>query len=104
MTNLRQEFLKHTKEQSAAVTCVLIQEEHWSIYDPKSILLKQSYTVDGYVKFLESIDIEYDSGYGTQYFSGTIWYEDGTWSERREYDGSEWWEHCSCPSIPEELQ
>mgnify|MGYP000630626643 CR=1 FL=1 len=49
------------------------------------------------------LDFEYDSGYGGQNLFGTIWYEDGTWSERGEYDGSEWWEHRERPQIPEEL-
>ena len=53
--------------------------------------------------FLKSIDRVYDNGYGGQNLFGRIWYSDGTWSEREEYDGSEWWEHNYCPSIPAEL-
>ena len=34
-----------------------------------------------------------------------IWLmEEGTWIERGEYDGSEWWEYRECPSIPDELK
>lgn len=44
--------------------------------------------------------IEYDAGYGSQELSGTIWYTDGTWSERVEYDGSEWWAYRCRPEIP----
>jgi hypothetical protein len=29
---------------------------------------------------------------------------DGTWSERGEYDGSEWWNYQKCPDIPSELK
>ena len=47
----------------------------------------------------EMLDFEYDSGYGVQHLYGVIWYKDGTWSERCEYDGLEWWEHNSCPSL-----
>ncbi len=36
-----------------------------------------------------------------QYIFGTIWYNDGSWSERAEYDGSEWWVHRQCPPLPE---
>jgi len=53
--------------------------------------------------FLNGIDKDYDSGYGGQELFGTIWYKDGTWSTRGEYDGSEWWENHSCPKIPKEL-
>lgn len=36
----------------------------------------------------------YDNGYGSQEVlpSLRIAFKDGTWLERREYDGSEWWE------------
>lgn len=43
-----------------------------------------------------SKDIRYDSGYGTQevYEGAKIVFKDGSWLERREYDGSEWWHYC----------
>lgn len=53
--------------------------------------------------FLEALDFEYDSGYGTQQVYGTIWFKDGTWSDRGEYDGSEWWDHRKVPSVPADL-
>lgn len=42
----------------------------------------------------------YDNGYGSQEVlpSLRIAFEDGTWLERREYDGSEWWEHAVPPA------
>ena len=43
---------------------------------------------------------EYHAGYGTQQLFGTVWLSDGSWIIRGEYDGSEWWEHCTRPSIP----
>ncbi len=49
---------------------------------------------------LGELNFDYDSGYGSQELFGNIWYNDGTWSERGEYDGSEWWEHKSRPDIP----
>ena len=48
---------------------------------------------------LPLMDFEYDDGYGGQRLFGFIWYEDGTWPERGEYDGSEWWQYKTCPSI-----
>lgn len=44
----------------------------------------------------------YDSGYGSQKLYGTVWFEDGTWADRCEFDGSEWWEHRVRPSAPSE--
>lgn len=42
---------------------------------------------------------EFDPGWGVQELHGYIWYNDGTWSSRAEYDGSEWWEHNVCPDF-----
>lgn len=51
-----------------------------------------------------ALDFEYHNGYGGQNFFGVIWYEDGTWSSRGEYDGSEWWEYNAVPDVQEELK
>lgn len=82
----------------------------WEIYGyddappPKSITLKENYNNQDFMDFLESLNFDYDSGYGGQELYGTIWLDDGTWYTRGEYDGSEWWEYHCCPSIPEELK
>jgi hypothetical protein len=58
-------------------------------------------TIEGTLdEVLPRLDFEYDSGWGSQELEGTIWYSDETWSDRGEYDGSEWWEHRECPSLP----
>jgi len=49
---------------------------------------------------LPNLDFDYDEGYGGQRLYGNIWYTDGTWSTRVEYDGSEWWEYHKCPTCP----
>lgn len=43
--------------------------------------------------------IEYDSGYGSQEWEGWISFQDGSWIERSEYDGSEWWSLKACPKL-----
>ncbi|MBV1929832.1 MAG: hypothetical protein KUG81_10025 [Gammaproteobacteria bacterium] len=48
---------------------------------------------------VDSLDFDYHSGYGGQNLFCYIWYKDGTWSERGEYDGSEWWEHQERPKL-----
>ena len=50
------------------------------------------------------LDFEYDNGYGSQELYGHIWYTDGTWSERYEYNGDERWVHKSCPALPERIK
>ena len=43
--------------------------------------------------------IEYDSGFGAPMIdvSLAVVFKDGTWMERAEYDGAEWWEYKMCP-------
>jgi hypothetical protein len=45
-------------------------------------------------------DVSYDDGYGRQYLYGIVMFTDNTWLERREYNGSEWWEHITTPTRP----
>ena len=54
--------------------------------------------------FLNNLDFKYDSGFGGQLLYGNVWFTDGTWLERGEYDGSEWWEYKTTPAIPEECR
>ena len=44
--------------------------------------------------------LEYDDGYGSQMLFGTLVFNDHTWLERGEYDGSEWWTFCQVPVRP----
>lgn len=99
MFNAKKEFLSHI-DASGDVKCATVQ--HIDVVEP--ILLPVGYTEEQFDAFLEALNFEYYNGYGGQELFGTIWYEDGTWADRGEYDGSEWWEHHSCPPIPVELQ
>jgi len=105
MTNLMEETLEHIREVSTKennrVKCAIINDDHFaSEHRDAEYMLKENYTELEYGTFLHLISRDYDSSYGTQYYHGTIWYDDGTWSERREYDGSEWWSYCKSPAIP----
>jgi hypothetical protein len=64
------------------------------------ITLKMGYSTDDFKKFLEDLDFQYDSGFGYQVIFGYIWCEDGSWFERKEYDGSENWVLKQMPLIP----
>jgi len=99
---VEQDFLDHIKDREVkCVTLSLINRSDYS-FNPLADL-KIGYSPDDYKKFLALIDVEFYSGYGTQEVDGVIWYKDGTWSSRGEYDGSEWWEYNTCPEIPETL-
>jgi hypothetical protein len=100
--NAKAEFLRHIKDRK--VLCADMSHQDCWHYGPSSeFKLPVSYTQEQYDEFLNLLDFEYNDGYGGQELYGTIWYKNGTWSDRGEYDGSEWWEYQSCPGIPEKL-
>lgn len=72
---------------------------------PNEKCVKITWTLnDGDIEtFLNNNDgnTHFDSSFGTQELFGVIWYDDGSWSERAEYDGSEWWAYKTCPDFDE---
>jgi hypothetical protein len=82
------------------VICAYVRNIRHYYDDPTSISLKLGYTEEQYDKFMLELDFTYDNGYGGQVLDGKIWFKDGTWADRGEYDGSEWWEYHKCPGIP----
>jgi hypothetical protein len=102
-TNCKEEFLEHVKDTNQEVLCAKIIGGK-SYGKTISFELPVNFSELQMEAFLVSLDFEYYAGYGGQEIDGTIWYKDGTWSSRGEYDGSEGWEYNSCPEIPEELR
>jgi len=99
--NARQEFINHVGFRK--VLCAQIKHGDGYDDDSKVFNLTTGSTEEDRTQFLNDLDFDYDNGYGGQNLFGTIWYEDGTWSDRGEYDGSEWYEYHICPPIPKEL-
>lgn len=100
--NAKKEFLEEVQDKKVKCAWVGGPERYNQFTDSyyqNKIFLKINYSESDYEEFLESLDYEYDNGYGGQELYGIIWYEDGTWSSRGEYDGSEWWEYNKCPEI-----
>ena len=48
---------------------------------------------------IDQLDFTYDSGYGTQKLFGVVFFNNNTWLERGEYDGSEWWDYITTPTL-----
>lgn len=71
-------------------------------YNDMNIVLKDGHSTMDYLDFLNRLDFEYDNSFGMQELHGTVWLPDGTWLDRGEYDGSEWWAYRVCPEIPSE--
>ena len=86
--NAKEELIKHVAGKEVAFISIVLNE--YPTYD--LIVIKGKLE-----EVLPLLDFDYDNGYGWQELFGYIWYTDGTWSERGEYDGSEWWEYKKSP-------
>lgn len=100
--NLKVEFLNHVQGRELLPMHDILLCASISHRD-NDYCLTTGYTEYDLEDFLKTIDFEYDNGYGGQEIFGMIWYKDGTWSNRAEYDGSEWWSHNKCPDVPSYL-
>jgi hypothetical protein len=47
---------------------------------------------------LKNKKYSYDNGFGIQELYGFVIFNDGSWLERQEYDGSEWWVYKKTPT------
>jgi hypothetical protein len=90
--NAKQELIKHIGNREVKYVHIIYGDE-WC---------EDRKVIEGTLaEVLPLLDFQYYARYGCQELFGNVWYTDGTWSERAEYDGSEWWEYKSCPPIPD---
>ncbi len=104
MKNAKSELLEELKLSGSTIKCALLKDVR--CFDEKEhveFALPVGYTNEQLDAFYTSLDFWYDSGFGMQELKGIVWLQDGTWLERGEYDGSEWWEHKVLPEIPAKL-
>lgn len=107
--NAKKEFLDFVGNRSVLCATVATTEDVWDEHFGyegeliRSYLLRKGYSHKDFITFVDNLDFEYYDGYGGQELFGTIWFTDGTWATRGEYDGSEWWELHKLPDIDEEL-
>jgi len=104
MRNCKEEFLLETGDKEILCAKLITGRDYLDDEERTFTNLKVGYTHEDYCDFLNAINCNYDSGYGGQCLYGFIWYKDGTWSARGEYDGSSWWEYIACPKIPDALK
>jgi hypothetical protein len=100
--NAKQELHRELERINKKPVCALIQDA-WGGDGTLNVTLKKGHTDLEFTEFMDKLDFEYDAGYGSQYIDGTVWFEDGTWLSRNEYDGSEWWIYLGTPKIPDHL-
>lgn len=105
MINAKEELLEHLQGKDV-VKCAWFSDFYADCRFTKDNIwvLRENYSRREWEALMRSLDFEYDNGYGGQNLFGIIWYEDGTWSSRGEYDGSEWWKYNQAPEIPECLK
>lgn len=101
--NAKEELIQILKEHNLTIKCAKLNHEDWRNDTNINIILKVDYTEKDYVKFLDEMNFNYDSGFGGQRLFGEVWLTNNTWLSRGEYDGSEWWEYNVLPEIPKEL-
>lgn len=72
----------------------------WRKVFSRTAILKENWNNDEWLSFVQDLNFNYDDGFGSQSLFGIVWFKDGSWLERHEYDGSEWWEYKKTPAIP----
>ena len=118
MINAMQELLAMFKDEQTTcnVRCAVVglrSSKTWDldlqdIVDGQMCLrravLVENWDNDQWCNFLQDLNFNYDNGYGTQELFGVVWFKDGSWLERDEYDGSEWWQLKKSPTLPERME
>lgn len=105
MRNAKTEFQEFVKELGVEVLCAQLEDVYYSSPNlGRKWNLPKGYTKKQLIQFWKDIDFDYDDGYGSEELGGVIWFKDGTYANRGQYDGSEWWEYHKTPDIPEELK
>lgn len=93
--NAKTEFLEEIEGKT--LICARIKKDYYG--DENTwIILKDNYTPQDLINFCNQLDFEYDSGFGGQELFGLILFSD-SYSDRGEYDGSEWWNNHKMPTI-----
>ncbi len=105
MQNAKDELVSAINNSKSKIQCGYVCFDDGSFEFKKSnyIKLPLNFSKEDYNEFLSKIDIDYDSGFGSQELEGIIWLADNSWLERYEYDGSECWVHKELPKIPQYL-
>lgn len=111
MINAAEELLQalsRISKEANDIKCLWIGHEE-SYDDNDENLYEQTFNLNiGWTeqdiqKLWHDLDFEYHDGYGGQELFGIVWFNDGSWLERGEYDGSEWWAYRTTPLIPDNL-
>lgn len=104
MTNAKEELQDKLKKAGTTIKCALLRDvRSYDEKEQREFTLPVGHSKEQLTAFLSALNYNYDSGYGGQELEGIVWLNDGTWLDRGEYDGSEWWQHQKLPEIPSNL-
>lgn len=101
--NAKEELKNHLSSVAKDVIAIEIYLEEYVYRDDDADLSALRTVGTKFEDVADWLDFNYDTGYGIQQIFGTVWYSDGSWCERREYDGAEWWQHARTPEMPEDI-
>ena len=92
MRNLQEETLEAIRGSGKNIEDIAYCNIYYSYWRNKDSINICVDTFD-----IDSLNLKYDAGYGSQEIFGFIVFTDNSWLQRREYDGSEWWEYFKTP-------
>ena len=99
MINAKNELMTELENAGKPeILCAAI--ECWDL----SFDLGIGHSKEDFDRFMNSLNFDYDNGFGGQELDGTVWLKDGRWIDRHEYDGSEWWVLREAPPIPDRFK
>lgn len=89
------------KVPSDVLAFVFIYGRGWRCSNEKNELKAEGRLLQHHLDWL---DFDYDDGYGGQELFGLVLFDDGSWLERYEYDGSECWSYKYSPTVQDVLE
>jgi hypothetical protein len=103
MINAKDELIEFIDDVPSLVIAAVVRYHH-NGDDENTPNVEALYGKDhSWQEFQRKMNFTYDNGFGSQKLFGVIWFEDGTYADRSEYDGAEEWLHRFPPEIPPEL-
>lgn len=100
--NAKYELMEMLESIDATIVCWSITYNVFMDEDERiDSILKKGYSQEEFEIELNKLDLEYDAGYGLQELFGHVIFDDNSWLERHEYDGSENWVWKRTPVLPE---
>lgn len=70
----------------------------------ETAILKENWSNNEWLRLLYTFNFDYNNYANRQLLYGFVWFKDGSWLERYNSDGSEYWVYKKTPDIPSLLK